>query len=66
MDDGFFANLFIIAEKLGRTVEELLHGSSIYKPLSYAEYEGWAALESIKEDYREVAKKKAQSKRTRR
>lgn len=64
MDDASFSNLFIIAEKLGRTVEELLHGTEYFKPLSNAEYEGWIALESIKADQRELAKNKAQSKRT--
>jgi hypothetical protein len=40
--------LFELAEKLGRTVEELLYGSYAYRPISSAELSEWEALWHLK------------------
>lgn len=66
MNNGFISLLFLIAEKLGRTVEELLHGSPSHRPLSNVEFSFWAARESIKEDYRKQAENKRASRKGRR
>lgn len=55
--------LFEIAERLGRTVGELLHGSNAYRPLTSVEFTDWAALFKLRAYEQEQAQKKAKSKR---
>jgi hypothetical protein len=48
-----------LAERLGRTVEELVFGSPAHKPLSADEFLGWAAHDKLTAWEREQAQKKA-------
>lgn len=40
--------LFEVAERLGRTVGELVHGSPAHRPISSMELTEWAALYSLR------------------
>jgi hypothetical protein len=54
--------LFELAEKLGRTVAELLHGSSAHRPLTSMELTEWSSLWSLRAKEQEKADKKAKAK----
>ena len=49
---------FRLAERLGRTREELLHGGPGHLPISNYEYEEWRALASFDAKYAEMQAKK--------
>lgn len=51
----------VLAEKLGRTVHELLFGSAVHEPITLTELRLWMARESILFDEIELAKSKAAS-----
>jgi len=55
--------LFELAEKLGRTVEELLVGSPSHKPISSSEIVEWQALWKLRIWESEQARKKATKRR---
>ena len=55
--------LFELAERLGRTVGELLHGSGGHRPISSAEITEWSALWELRAYEAEQASKRARSKR---
>jgi len=42
-----YRNYFILAELLGRTVEELLYGTLAFRPMSSAEMTGWMGYKKI-------------------
>jgi len=50
--------LFEIAERLGRTVSELLYGSPSHRPLSSLELTEWVALYKLRAYEAEKAQKK--------
>lgn len=47
---------FRLAERLGRTREELLHGGPGHRAISNAEYEEWRALATFDAKYAEQKK----------
>ena len=55
--------LFELAEKLGRTVAELLYGSPAHRPLSSMELTEWAALYTLKAKEQEKEQRKAKARR---
>jgi hypothetical protein len=55
--------LFELAEKLGRTVEELLVGSPGHRPISASEIVEWQALWKLRQWENEKQKKQHNSKR---
>ena len=55
--------LFELAEKLGRTVEELLVGSPGHRPISSAEIVEWQAVWKLRHWEAEQARKKHNRKR---
>jgi hypothetical protein len=54
---------FELAEKLGRTVAELLYGSPAHRPLSSMELTEWSALYNVRAVERESEEKKAKVRR---
>ena len=52
--------LFVLAERFGRTVDELLFGSPNHRPLRADEMVAWAGYDKIVGWEREQANKKAQ------
>lgn len=52
------SNLLFVAQKLGRTVQEMLFGNEHYTPISVAEYNLWLANEDLKADRIEAARNK--------
>lgn len=55
--------LFELAEKLGRTVAELLYGSPAHRPLTSMELTEWTALWTLKAKEQEKAERKAKARR---
>jgi len=55
--------LFEIAEKLGRTVAELLYGSPAHRPLTSMELTEWTALWTLKAKEQEKAERRAKARR---
>ena len=51
--------LFELAEKLGRTVAELLYGSPSHRPLSSQELTEWTAVWNLRAMEQEEAQRKA-------
>jgi len=50
--------MFELAEKLGRTVGELMYGSAAYRPLTSSELTEWAALWELRAWEQEQAAKR--------
>ena len=50
--------MFVLAERLGRTVEELVFGSPAHRPLSADELIGWYSHDKLRAWEREQAAKK--------
>jgi hypothetical protein len=55
--------LFELAEKLGRTVAEILHGSPAHRPLSSMELTEWTAFWTLKAKEQEKAERRAKARR---
>ncbi|CAB4156569.1 hypothetical protein UFOVP655_70 [uncultured Caudovirales phage] len=55
--------LFELAEKLGRSVAELLYGSPAHRPLTSMELTEWTALWTLKAKEQEKAERKAKARR---
>jgi hypothetical protein len=55
--------LFELAEKLGRTVAEILYGSPAHRPLSSMELTEWTALWTLKAKEQEKAERRAKARR---
>ena len=58
--------MFELAEKLGRTVGELLDGSPAHRPISSLELTEWAALWNLRAKEQEDAERRARSRGGRR
>ena len=54
---------FELAEKLGRTVAELLYGSPAHRPLSSMELTEWGALYNVRATERELEERKSRARR---
>lgn len=57
--DGYLFNLFYLAEKLGKTADELLLGKIV--PLSDTELTCWLAYWTVKKEMEEDAEDRASS-----
>jgi hypothetical protein len=55
--------LFELAEKLGRSVAELLYGSPAHRPLTSMELTEWTALYILKAKEQEKAERRAKARR---
>jgi hypothetical protein len=55
--------LFELAEKLGRSVAELLYGSPAHRPLTSMELTEWTALWTLKAKEQEKAERRAKARR---
>ena len=55
--------LFELAEKLGRTVAEILYGSPAHRPLTSMELTEWTALWTLKAKEQEKAERRAKARR---
>lgn len=53
--------MFFLAEKLGRTVGELMYGSDTFQALSSTELTEWLAHEGLRAAEQEAAMNKAKS-----
>lgn len=53
--------MFFLAEKLGRTVGELMWGSEVFRPLSASELTEWIAHEGLRQAEHDAALAKAKS-----